>query len=149
MNTYTTLMTAYGVSAGINFKFHGQIANTLNAHRIIQHYQDLLGPTVASKIVDSLYYQYFEQEAHPSSPATLLAATMAAGIDEADALKVIGDESEGLMDVKMRIREQAGNGVDSVPFIVFEGKRRDFTFEGAREVVDYRKGLESVIKECA
>ena len=48
---YTTLMSAYGVGVGINFKFGGLVANTLDAHRVIQHYQEELGPEVADKIV--------------------------------------------------------------------------------------------------
>ncbi len=48
----------------------------------------------------------------------------------------------------MLIREQAGNGIDSVPYVVLEGKRRDFTIEGAREVEEYVKELEKVAKEC-
>lgn len=48
----------------------------------------------------------------------------------------------------MLIREQAGNGIDSVPYVVLEGKRRDFTIEGAKEVEEYVKELEKVAKEC-
>lgn len=95
----------------------------------------------------ALYSQYFENEQHPSSEATLLKATTEAGIPEAEAKAFIDDEHEGLQDVKMLIREQAGNGVDSVPYVMIEGKRRDFTFEGAREVPEYVKALEQVIKE--
>jgi len=47
----------------------------------------------------------------------------------------------------MLIREQAGNGIDAVPYIVIEGKRRDFTLQGAKEVSEYVKTLEQVIKE--
>jgi len=47
----------------------------------------------------------------------------------------------------MLIREQAGNGIDAVPYIVIEGKRRDFTLQGAKEVPEYVKALEQVIKE--
>lgn len=147
MKMYTTLMTAYGVSEGINFTFHGVVANTLQAHRVIQHYQEEKGGETAEKIVTSLYRQYFEEEKHPSSKETLLTATTEAGIDEKDADAFIDDESDGLMDVKMLIREQAGNGVDSVPYIVVEGKRRDFTLVGAKEVKEYVKALEQCIKE--
>jgi hypothetical protein len=51
MEMYRTLMTAYGVSAGINFKFGGLVANTLNAHRVIQHFQEEKGPETADKII--------------------------------------------------------------------------------------------------
>ena len=52
MSKYITLVAAYGVGVGINFRFHGKIANTLNAHRLIQHYQDEQGFEVADKIVN-------------------------------------------------------------------------------------------------
>lgn len=77
----------------------------------------------------------------------MLKATAVAGIPEADAKRVIEDENEGLMDLKMAIREQVGNGIDSVPYIMFEGRRRDLTKEGAQDVEDYVKALETIIKE--
>ena len=48
---------------------------------------------------------------------------------------------------KLIRREQTGNGVDSVPYVVFEGRRRDFTLVGAKEVDEYVKTLEQVAKE--
>ena len=149
MKMYTTLMAAYGVAEGIDYKFGGTVANTLQAHRVIQHYQESKGPETADKIVDSLYQQYFEEEKHPSSPETLLRATSEAGLDEAAAKVFIADGDEGLMDVKMLIREQAGNGIDAVPYIVVEGKRRDVTLLGCKEVDEYVKALHQVIKESS
>jgi predicted DsbA family dithiol-disulfide isomerase len=71
---YTTLMTAYGATAGISYKFGGTVANTLQAHRVIQFFQEEVGAEVADKLINSLYRQYFEEEKHPSSEETLLAA---------------------------------------------------------------------------
>lgn len=147
MKMYTILMSSYGKGEGIEYKFGGTVANTLQAHRVIQHYQETKGPETTDRIVDSLYKQYFEDEQHPSSPETLLKATTEAGIPESDARAFIEDENEGMMDVKMLIREQAGNGIDAVPYIVIEGKRRDMTLEGCREVEEYVKALKQVIKE--
>lgn len=147
MKMYITLMTAYGQSAGINYKFGGTVANTIDAHRVIQHFQNTAGPSTANAIVNSLYRQYFEEEKHPCTPSTLLAACTEAGIPEAEAKSFIDDEYEELMDTKGLIMEQAQNGVDSLPYIVFEGKRRDFTILGAQEVGDYVKTLEKVVKE--
>lgn len=149
MKMYMKLMGAYGATEGIEYKFGGTVANTLQAHRVIQHYQETLGAETADKIVNSLYQQYFEEERHPSSPETLLRAATEAGVSESDAKAFIEDEDEGLMDVKMLIREQAGNGIDSVPYIVIEGKRRDITLEGCREVGEYVKALNQVIKESS
>ncbi|OAP55640.1 hypothetical protein AYL99_09792 [Fonsecaea erecta] len=143
MKMYMTLMTAYGVSAGINFKFGGTVANTMDAHRVIQHFQEEKGPEAADKIINSLYSQYFEHEKHPSSEETLLQATADAGIPESEARPFIQDKNDGLMDVK----KQAGNGVDAVPTILFEGKRRDITLVGAKEVEEYEKALRQILKE--
>lgn len=49
---YETLMSAYGVGIGINFKFGGEVANTIDAHRVIQHFQEEKGPDVANKLID-------------------------------------------------------------------------------------------------
>lgn len=149
MQMYTTLMSAYGETEGIKYKFGGTVANTLQAHRVIQHFQETKGPETADKLVASLYRQFFEEERHPSSHETLLKATSEAGIDESEAKPFIEDEGEELMDVKMAIREQAGNGIDSVPYIVLEGKRRDITLVGCKEVGEYHKALEQIIKESA
>lgn len=35
----------------------------------------------------------------------------------------------------------------AVPYIVLEGKRRDFTIQGAKDVDEYLKELEKVVKE--
>lgn len=94
-----------------------------------------------------MYSQYFENEQHPSSDETLLKAALDAGISESEAKTFIEDRNEGLMDTKMAIREQAGNGIDAVPHIIFEGKRRDLTFEGAKEIEEFEKGLHTIAKE--
>ncbi|KAL8730922.1 MAG: hypothetical protein Q9166_003712 [cf. Caloplaca sp. 2 TL-2023] len=148
MQKYITLMSTYGKEAGIDFDFHGPVANTLDAHRLIQHYQDETGAETANKIVDSLYAQYFTQQAHPSTSETLLKAAIDAGIDKTAAEAFVRDKYEGLPEVKRLIREQASDGVDSVPYIVIEGKRRDFTLVGAKEVGEYLKTLEGVVKEA-
>lgn len=49
---YKTLMTAYGMSAGIHYKFGGTVANTLDAHRAIQHFQEEKGAETADKLIN-------------------------------------------------------------------------------------------------
>jgi predicted DsbA family dithiol-disulfide isomerase len=97
--------------------------------------------------IKALYSQYFENEKHPSSDETLLKATTEAGIPEDEARAFIEDRNDGVRDVKAMVRQQAGNGVDSVPYIVFEGKRRDITLIGAKEVEEYEKTLHQIVKE--
>lgn len=144
---YKQVMSAYGEAEGIEFKFGGEMANTLPAHRMIQYYQELKGPECAEKMVTSLYRQYFEEEKNPSSRETLTKAAVEAGIGEKEVGEFLDDEREGLMEVKMLIQEQAGNGIDAVPYVSIEGKRRDFTIEGCQEVKDYLKALQQVVKE--
>lgn len=96
---------------------------------------------------EALYSQYFENEKHPSSEDTLLQATKSADIPDSEAKPFVEDKNDGLRDVQMLVREQTGNGVDSVPYIVFEGKRRDLTLVGAKEVEEYVKALETISKE--
>ena len=95
----------------------------------------------------ALYCQYFEHETHPSAPTTLLKAAHDGGVDRAKAEAFIGDEYEALPETKMLIREQASNGIDAVPYVVLEGKRRDLTLAGAKEVEEYLKAFENVAKE--
>ena len=51
MKMYTTYMSALGVEEGIAFKFGGTIANTLDAHRLVQWVQSRYGPAEAGKVI--------------------------------------------------------------------------------------------------
>lgn len=144
---FAQLMGQYGAACQIDFKFGGVIADTLQAHRVIQYFQEAGGPTRGNRIVDALYRMYFEEEKDPSLAETLIAACVEAGVDEGEAKRVVYDESEGLMDVKALLRESASNGIDSVPHIVFEGRRRDLTLVGAKDIGDYLKAMGTIAKE--
>jgi len=54
MEMYLKLMTAYGKSAGIDFKFGGTVANTMDAHRVIQKFQEEKGAEAADKIINCM-----------------------------------------------------------------------------------------------
>lgn len=149
MDMYVEYMSALGEASGIKFKFGGDIADTLQAHRVIQYFQEEIGAETANKLIDALYRRYFEEEQSPSSHETLIAACVEAGIDNDRAKAVVEDESEGAIEVKAALRESVTNGIDSVPHIVFEGKRRDFTLVGAKEVPEYIKAMEAIAKESS
>lgn len=149
MAKYTTVMTALGLDEGINFKFTGTIANTLPAHRAVFWAQREFGGEVAGRVVDALYAAYFEQEKSPSAEGTVGGALREAGVEEGVVEGFLADQGVCLEEVKAAVREQAGNGVDAVPYVVVEGRRRDFTLEGAKTVEEYVKCLQSVIKESS
>jgi predicted DsbA family dithiol-disulfide isomerase len=62
---------------------------------------------------------------------------------------VVEDKDEGLRETKALILEQASNGIDSVPYLMIEGRRRDITIQGANEVEDYVKALDKIVKESS
>lgn len=76
-----------------------------------------------------------------------MAACKDAGIADAEAARVVADESEALPETEAAMRDQAGNGVDSVPFVLLEGRRRDLSLQGAKAVEDYVKALQQIVKE--
>ncbi|KAI4638697.1 hypothetical protein J4E93_009725 [Alternaria ventricosa] len=149
MSKYMNVMGGLGKEEGITFDFGGgKVANTLHAHRVLWWLQKNKEDGAALEAVKELYTQYFEQRGHPSSPETLVKACMAAGLSGEEAVKLVEDREEELRETKAAIREQAGNGVDSVPYVVFEGRKRDFTLVGAKSVVEYEKVLGQVAREC-
>ncbi|KAI9835063.1 MAG: hypothetical protein M1819_002615 [Sarea resinae] len=146
---------------GLSITHAGTIANTLPAHVTIQHYQTLYGGEVAGRLVDELYTLYFSSAHHPSSRSTLLTAARAAHlpapdaeteayitrITDNDANNNDNDKSREKRAVGDTIKTQRMDGVDSVPYVVIEGRRRDFSLVGAKEVDEYVKVLEQVVAE--
>ena len=91
--------------------------------------------------------QYFEQDKHASALETLLQAAKDSDINEKAAEAFIDDDNEYLQETKAFLREQVGNGVDTVPYIIVEGKRRDLTLIGLKEVGEYVQAFEQIAKE--
>lgn len=121
------------------------MVNTLPAHRVLQVVRAEKGDEAAWRVVGGLYRRHFEEEANPASGKTLEAACLEAGLDEEWVKGVVGDDEKGLGEVKRAIR--MADGVDGVPHIVFEGRKRDLTLVGAKEVDEYVKALQTIIKE--
>lgn len=72
-------------------------------------------------------------------------------------LEVAASDEQGLAsgadDSEERMRREhqltrPSAGVDAVPIITIEGKRRDVTLQGAKEIDEYEKALRQVIKEA-
>jgi predicted DsbA family dithiol-disulfide isomerase len=150
MDTYTAHMASLGAAENITIDMSGgTIANSLPAVRILLYLQSTVSPAAACAALTSLYDAYFGRHKHPSSADTLREACVAAGLDDAEAERVVGDADLGLREAETAVRRQADDGVDAVPWVVVEGRRRDFTLVGAKEVGEYLKALESVVKEAA
>lgn len=143
---YQSHMTSLLEPHGVKLNFAGKMGNTLHAHRVIQQIQRDRGADAASRLVEGLYRRYFEQAKHPSADETLVEACMEAGVGEDEARKLVEDKEMGLREVSARLREVTMDA-DAVPVVAVEGKRRDITLTGAKEVKDYIKALETVVKE--
>lgn len=139
-------MASLAEPLGVAINFNGEMANTLHAHRVIQIVQEENGAEAANRLVDALYRKYFTEAKHPSASETLVEACVEAGVGEEEAKKLVEDQERGERDVKQQMRMIAMD-VDAVPVVMFEGKRRDITLTGAKEVADYVKALETVTKE--
>ncbi|KAJ4155648.1 hypothetical protein LMH87_000884 [Akanthomyces muscarius] len=144
-------MTDLLAPAGVALNFGGLMGNTLHAHRVIQHFQDAEhdgGSARTNRLVEALYAAYFARAQHPAADETLVAACAEAGIAEDEARRVVADKELGLRQVRDRLRMN-GQDVDAVPVVMVEGKRRDLTLTGAKEVADYVKALETIVKESS
>lgn len=149
---FRQVMAEYGEKAGgITFKAlageNGTLANTFEAHRVIQQVQSERGPETAGRLLDALYRMYFEEGRNPSSEETLREALLEAQLNAEDADRIVRNDGEWAAETKRLVREQASEGVDSVPCVRIEGKRRDVTLVGARGVDEYVKALVSIAKE--
>ncbi|KAL0942697.1 dsba oxidoreductase [Colletotrichum truncatum] len=146
-SVYEATMSELGAAVGIDFSWGGTFSNTFNAHRVIQHFQESKGSETANRLVDALYSRYFEREQNQGAKDVLVEACVEADISEAEAREIVEDETEGKIDTKNMIRMSAIDGVDAVPHVVIEGRRRDLTLIGAKEVEEYVKALNTIIKE--
>ncbi|TDZ46119.1 hypothetical protein CTRI78_v008990 [Colletotrichum trifolii] len=144
---FEAVMTRIGADVGIRFAWGGTMSNTFRAHRVIQHFQEKRGAETANRLVGAIYERYFEQEKDQGSEEVLVEACVVAGIDETHAREVVEDDNEGRTEVKKMMRIAAMDGVDAVPNVVFEGRRRDLTLVGANEVDEYVKALRTIVNE--
>jgi predicted DsbA family dithiol-disulfide isomerase len=125
MGMYMEVMGNLGKREGAEFDFRGTLGNTLDAHRVLHVLGSEEGQEEkAIKALESLYKSYFEERKHPSSTETLITACRAAGMAEDEAKELVQDRERASRETKAAIQEQVGNGVDSVPYVVFEGRKR-------------------------
>lgn len=149
MSAYEAVVAAAGAEEGIAFGFTGVVGNTLPALRAVVWAQGRFGAELAGRVVDGLCSRYFEGGASPGSEGTVGGALVDAGVEVGVVEAFLADGDEGLADVKMAVQEQRGNGVDAVPYVVVEGRKRDFTLQGLKSVEEYGKVLEMVGKESS
>ncbi|KAH8699634.1 putative RNA binding protein Rnp24 [Ilyonectria robusta] len=145
---YQAHMTGLAEQLGVPLTFTGPTGNSFHAHRVIQLVQESDGAAVTNRLVDELFRRYFAEGQHPAADDTLVAACIAAGVPEEQAKALVADREKGQKQVKEKIRS-VGMDIDAVPVVMVEGRRRDLTLTGLKQVADYVKALETVVKESS
>ena len=54
MKMHELVWAEKGAHEGIEYNWQGKVANTLQAHRLLQHYQEKKGPGAADKILSCM-----------------------------------------------------------------------------------------------
>ncbi|KAJ4222710.1 hypothetical protein NW759_006288 [Fusarium solani] len=126
--------------------FTGPTGNSFPAHRVIQQVQEAYGTDTTNKLVDAIFRLYFAEGRHPGEDEMLIEACVEAGVDEKEAKSLVEDKEKGERDTKEKIRS-IGMDIDSVPTVIIEGRRRDLTLTGLKEVAEYVKAFGTITKE--
>eukprot|EP00928_Gymnodinium_smaydae_P057869 TRINITY_DN41095_c0_g1_i1.p1 TRINITY_DN41095_c0_g1~~TRINITY_DN41095_c0_g1_i1.p1 ORF type:complete len:193 (+),score=36.61 TRINITY_DN41095_c0_g1_i1:204-782(+) len=114
-----------------SFTSKGQVANTLEAHRVLAAAYHKGGAGAQDKAAESLFHSYFAEEKAPNDPQVLRSAAAAAGLD-ADA--VLSDRSIGEKEVREEMEVGRRLRVTGVPHFVVrrDGESRGEEVSGAQ-----------------
>lgn len=117
-----------------------RIYNTFDAHRLL-HWAMESGRQIALK--HALFVAYFTQGQDPGDRDVLLAAATEAGLDPAEARRVI-DSDAGADAVRAAERQWRGEGITSVPTVIIQGR---YLIQGAQEPAAYERALRRIAAE--
>lgn len=119
-----------------------RIYNTFDAHRLL-HWAGLVGNQRALKL--ALFTAYFTEGRNPGDRAVLLAAAEQAGLDRAEAVRVL---DEGLYAEEVRAAEALwqSRGIQSVPAIVVDQR---YLISGGQPPEAFEQALRQIAAEPA
>ncbi|OAN57380.1 DsbA family oxidoreductase [Sphingomonas sp. TDK1] len=119
-----------------------RIYNTFDAHRLL-HWAGLVGDQRALKM--ALFTAYFSDGKNPGDRTVLLAAAEQAGLNVADAAKVLND---GLYAEEVRAEEAAwqSRGIQSVPAIVIDQR---YLISGGQPAEIFEQALRRIAAQDA
>ncbi|HEX6589172.1 MAG TPA: DsbA family oxidoreductase [Longimicrobiales bacterium] len=107
---------------------HAQMANTLNAHRLLRLAQDEYDADVQRALVEALFRAHFTDGVDVGDVAQLAAIAGSVGMDATRAAAWLSSAA-GDAEVRASIREAQRIGVQSVPTFVFDGR---YAVQGAQ-----------------
>jgi len=104
-------MQRTGVEDGIMFSYGGMIANTGDAHRLLE-FAHVKGKQ--NELSEALFKRYFEREANLGDPAVLVDAAVEAGLDAEETRDVL-ESTAFAAEVEDKVRAAQEAGVSGVP----------------------------------
>jgi len=135
-----------GASVGFEFGLgkRSRIYNTFDAHRLL-HWAGLQGEAAQRGLKHALFKAYFTDGLSPADPEVLLAAAVAAGLDEAGARAVLAGN-----DYAAEVREAEAfyhqQGISSVPAIIIDDRH---LISGGQPVELFERALRQIAAEAA
>ncbi|CCD42578.1 similar to DSBA-like thioredoxin domain protein [Botrytis cinerea T4] len=113
-------LSQLGRDVGINFKFGGKTGASRTSHRLIQ-LGKTKSPAMQTKVVESLFKSYFEEEGDITSHEVLRNAGVRAGLDEKEVTEWLESEKGGA-EVDREVEEARRNSISGVPNFTIQGK---------------------------
>jgi predicted DsbA family dithiol-disulfide isomerase len=128
------VLMGHEVGLGMNFE-NGVVANTFDAHRLIQFAQSRGD---SSRVVEALFEAYFCSGLNVADPEVLVALAIQAGLDKVEAEKVM--RSDAFSDQVLEDCHRARHlGIRGVPFTLVAGK---YAVSGAQPLEIFLSALQ-------
>lgn len=128
-------MKAAGAAVGINFTGRCDRApNTVRAHALLKYFE---GKPEQNNLQEILFRQYFTDGLYPDS-TNLRAAAEEAGANSLDKVMTYVASNDAQKAVKVEAAEYSRQGVNGVPFFIFNGEPQ---FSGAQPVQSFKRAL--------
>jgi predicted DsbA family dithiol-disulfide isomerase len=160
-------MIQNGLRDGIKFSYGGEIASTLDAHRVAEMVNRRCGSAAGDKVMQEMLSRYLEREQSPSSTVLLLESARLAlpELTERQLLVFLGRPvvppatAEEQAEVQPwgptpeQVREEATKWarkyrISGVPHAVFGTEQADVEqISGAQDVGEFRAAIEAVLAE--
>lgn len=129
-------------SVGLQFRFDDMMpSNTFDAHRLAK-YAKTVGKE--KELTEKLLYAYFTENKQLSKKEVLVEIAESVGIERADAMKVLDDNTLYANDVRIDETIAQQYKITGVPFFVVNNK---YGISGAQPMETFKNALEKVWEE--
>lgn len=111
-----------GSQTGIGFEFEGSTSSTLDAHRLAEWALHAHGADAQDRLVEAQFSAYMEKGEPPNSAESQVRAAAAAGLDSADARRVLEDKAAYADETARKLQQAQREAVSGVPCFRIGGR---------------------------